>query len=928
MFNPAAPGDLVVEPAPPGTNEENPDPASPTISLFECGDRETELRRIAKEIKELVSRQGYSLNEIALVVRKRAPYERVISRVFEEEGIPCALERARPLAEVPAVRAALKLFELLLESVSDEARLPRMSSIASVIKSEYFEPGAEDLAELLRRYQQNYLSSLLGDGHEARSRTHAAGLGRWNPDAIENVIAYVGSELRIDAWLHRARRLASRLSRGPARRLVDPDMTADAESDSQEVDMTSQTGGVNEQGSRGDAGRGRRLSRELDPIEIGWAALEVEHLSKLISGIPRAGSPRELRDALLRLFERLQFSKHITAIDEAGSSDLVRAGLELRGLEGVRCAMSAAIRAFEVAWPATGDQPLRVGLGAFLEEVIRAIRLPSLRMSVGVADGLRVLEATNVRGLQFRAVFIAGLIEGAFPLRTSNDWLYSQEERERLREYGLALEDISSETLLKEEHYFYQAACRATGRLYLSRPLLLEDESETVAAYYIDELKQALLPVQLLVEEVRRDLDGQDLLRASSRRELAISLVRQVERLRHPSQRNNTLDEAAAGELLRRARQDGLISLLGSSKIDVERQRADATFGRHEGMIVDHALVELIQDIYSASHAFSASELSTYGKCPFQFFANRVLKLEPRGEAALDLSALDAGNLFHKVLNRFFIAHRRQSFASIDGEELAALRNELQRVADEVLDEHEQLVPPLNPQVWQIDREIRKVYLDQLLVHEVGLQRKTADKDVRPIMFELAFGMKSEDADPSSTEGYLIRERTGSGEQISIRGQIDRVDQAADETLIAYDYKSTRGATRADMAEGRDLQLHIYLAALEQLFFPEAEIAGGGYYAIRPREKRRNQGLYREALKAYTGLSDRIDSSLSESDWRTLRAEMEDRIWEFVSAIRSARFEVKPSAPKKTCTWCNYSGMCRFNRLKIPVSEGGGLTGG
>jgi inactivated superfamily I helicase len=57
-------------------------------------------------------------------------------------------------------------------------------------------------------------------------------------------------------------------------------------------------------------------------------------------------------------------------------------------------------------------------------------------MSAGDRDGVRVLEATDVRGLRFRAIFIAGLNEGSFPLRTSRDWLYPHEERERLKKHG------------------------------------------------------------------------------------------------------------------------------------------------------------------------------------------------------------------------------------------------------------------------------------------------------------------------------------------------------------------------------------------------------------------------------------------------------------------------------------------------------------
>src|SRR6185503_17957069 len=169
---------------------------------------------------------------------------------------------------------------------------------------------------------------------------------------------------------------------------------------------------------------------------------------------------------------------------------------------------------------------------SLIDEVMRCLRGQgeAIAMSGGDRDGLQVLEATDVRGLQFRAIFIAGLIEGGFPLRTPRDWIYPHEERQRLSEYGLTLEDISPATLLKEEHYFYQAACRATERLYLSRPLTLEDDSETVASYYVDELRRAVAPLEIKAETIRRDYEGQNLEKVSRATELSVALVRQQER--------------------------------------------------------------------------------------------------------------------------------------------------------------------------------------------------------------------------------------------------------------------------------------------------------------------------------------------------------------------------------------------------------------
>ena len=97
------------------------------------------------------------------------------------------------------------------------------------------------------------------------------------------------------------------------------------------------------------------------------------------------------------------------------------------------------------------------------------------------------------------------------------------------------------------------------------------------------------------------------------------------------------------------------------------------------------------------------------------------MKLEARGEAALDLQAIDAGKLLHDILRRFFEKHRRQALYKLDQ---PTLQRELQELADRVFDEHERVVPPLNQQIWKIDREIRKILLDQVLLYELDLQEK------------------------------------------------------------------------------------------------------------------------------------------------------------------------------------------------------------
>ena len=61
------------------------------------------------------------------------------------------------------------------------------------------------------------------------------------------------------------------------------------------------------------------------------------------------------------------------------------------------------------------------------------------------------------------------------------------------------------------------------------------------------------------------------------------------------------------------------------------------SFGPYDGQITDPHLLALIKKRFGPDYVHSASALGTFGQCAYRFFAQRVLKLEPRGEAALDL---------------------------------------------------------------------------------------------------------------------------------------------------------------------------------------------------------------------------------------------------------------------------------------------------
>jgi ATP-dependent helicase/nuclease subunit B len=902
------------------------------ITVLDCSDRQTELRAIAKEIKRLVSIEDYRPGDIAVVVRKRASYEDTIMRVFEEEQITCTLGRRIPLMEAPAVRAAMKLFELLMELAREDGAL-KVSHIADLVKSGYFVLSESELASLRERFERDDRQLLDATGY--RRGPAELSVGFWDADELENAVAYVGGDLRVQTWIRRARKLTARSPEPPEEKLEEAEIEGESDSDDGASPSPDQnfavrnvrTGRVFEPVDIPLPGSERRAkpARDVHPALIAWSALIVDRFARVLTDTPREAGPREMRHAVMRLLDQLQFALEVRG-SKLGVSDpeLPALTLDLRGLEGLRRALAAATRSIEISGGAAleGEPQPPVRLTTLLEETMRCVKAQSLVLAGGDPDGLKVLEATDIRGLRFRAVFIAGLIEGGFPLRTSRDWIYPQDERERLKQYGLTLEDISPDTLLKEEHYFYQVACRATERLYVTRPLVLEDGSETVASYYIEEVARAVAPATINRETRRSDFDGRTLFDASRTSELAVLLVRQEERRRHNAQRGGNFPDDVIARLVSSACDLGYLSESVTRRIAIERERGGLSFGNFDGVLGGAPLIKRLRDQYGAVHDFSASELSLYGKCPFKFFAEKVLRLEPRGEAALDLPALDAGSLLHEALRRFFEPHRGQRLTELDR---AELRRELGEAADAVFDEHECTVPPLNPQVWRIDREIRKLLLEQVLDYELTVEEQTRTKDVRPAFFELAFGMQNYAID-SNSRGEPLRLQRVSGdktETVNLRGQIDRVDVAHDGTgtVIAYDYKLSRGAALDDMAAGRALQLHVYLAALEEVFLHRGKIAGGGYYTIKGLSGRRNQGLYRVTMRDYTGVGATTSSSLSDEDWARIRSQMQARIWEFIDGIRTGRFAVAPSAPEATCPHCDFSAVCRYEKYRIRRKE-------
>src|SRR4029079_5632178 len=98
---------------------------------------------------------------------------------------------------------------------SDESSVLKMPHLADQIKSGYFRLPEADLDQLALEFDQKFSALLRDNGkvdvRREEKRKRDFGVGRWDADALENVIAYVGAELRLTDWLQRSDKLITEL---------------------------------------------------------------------------------------------------------------------------------------------------------------------------------------------------------------------------------------------------------------------------------------------------------------------------------------------------------------------------------------------------------------------------------------------------------------------------------------------------------------------------------------------------------------------------------------------------------------------------------------------------------------------------------------------------------------------------------------------
>ena len=462
----------------------------------------------------------------------------------------------------------------------------------------------------------------------------------------------------------------------------------------------------------------------------------------------------------------------------------------------------------------------------FLIDRLRRERLPLGRFG---EPRVFIGTASQASGLSFTAVRILGVVEGALPHSPHDDPIvpdglrrHIEEMARRVRPDADVVIPRQADSVLDEIHDVFRVISGVRQRLALSAPRQWVDRSEREISGIMLEAATAL------GRETQRPLaaDSSSTARGLQRHSREGGDVPTTARLRSAylnAGRAARLRHAAAQPLSPRA-------LLSAVQRDASGVAVPASWGGSAALSV-----ETIRDLVTASesgtvdgvegvirpwpaslapgvaprHPISASALNMLLGCPFRFLLERILHLaKPTSRPSADvLDPAAYGSLFHAAAERFFheagaAVCRREG----DIEQWVTRARDIAAAAFEELHEVYTL-RDADGIARERGRLLRQI--EELVLYEWRAPRREF------LESELTFG-----------EPEPVPLRLPGGEQLYVRGRIDRIDRI-EQGLTVRDLKTgrVRDFGEEPINATRDLQIGLYVLALES----------SGYYGMPVR---------------------------------------------------------------------------------------------
>ena len=509
----------------------------------------------------------------------------------------------------------------------------------------------------------------------------------------------------------------------------------------------------------------------------------------------------------------------------------------------------------------------KVSFETFADYFLGLVELDVYSLHERDKNRIQIYDVSLARQKEYKVVFVAGLLEKVFPMQVREDPLLSDWERKLMNgdmDHPLA-ECLPRQNI--ERFFFYLAVTRAKERLYLSCPHLDFEGKESLPSFYLEEVKD-LFGDRLQV--IRQDLAHPfpKPCEAITRRELEASVVGA---LRNPGEPETGWEEAKeelSGESQSRER---LLSALRP----VEAKITDETIAAGKHFEIKEA---------------SPTRLETYAKCPYRYFADKVLRLKDTGA---DIGVMQKGNILHYVLQQYFDPQVKK-------DPWEAIEKFIEREIEEGFKKY--------PMIWRepyeeaLDRRELFEMLRDFLEFEIA---RLQNASFQPFHVEYAFG----DAGKNDASSLMLE---GGDRKLRLRGRVDRIDRdPARQYAVVMDYKRSAKFKTPDLALGTALQLPLYLLAVQKKL--GLKPLGAEIYSIRDHKR---SGFYSSGAAKDFGKEFSPRSHLPDEVFQKVLDRALVFARKFIGEITVASIPVRP----RDCqSFCPYDTVCRIEKWRLPL---------
>lgn len=510
-----------------------------------------------------------------------------------------------------------------------------------------------------------------------------------------------------------------------------------------------------------------------------------------------------------------------------------------------------------------------VSFEAFSDYFLGLIELDVYSLHERDKNRVQIYDVSLARQKEYKVVFVAGLLEKVFPMQVREDPLLSDWERKLMNggmEFPLA-EQRPRQSI--ERFFFYLAVTRASEKLYLSYPHLDFEGKESLPSFYLEEVKR-LFGEKIKIVRQNLSRPYPTLKEAITRQEREAAVFGA---LREVVEKKCSLTEAL----------ETILTALLSQPLS--RDRIFSALRPVEARLVDD---RIRRGKYFEIREASPTRIEEYAKCPFRYFANRILKLQ---DASEDINIMQKGNILHEVLQRYFDPKQK-------------IRGPLEKFLKQELETAFKKYPMTWFEKYEESLDRQELY-EMLLFFLKEENERLETASFHPYCVEYSFGSgRGCDAPALKIPGEK--------KDILLQGRMDRIDVDPEKKMgLVIDYKRSARFKAASLELGTALQLPLYLLAMKEHL--GLEPLGGEIHSVKDHKR---SGFYSEKQASLFGKEFSGRSHLSEEVFQKVFGRAVIFLRKFVKEMEACEISVRP----RDCeSFCPFDTVCRIEKWKLPL---------